>query len=90
MSLLRRHLEPVERPPGARMTLDAAARDSNVRVLQISGRPRLMQRLAALGVVPGVVLTVVKSRGPAIVSIGGTRIAIGQSAARAVEVEVTS
>ena len=88
MSVLRRHLEPVERPQGAPMTLDAAERDSTVRVLQISGRPRLIQRLAALGVVPGVVLIIVKSHGPAIVSIGGARVAIGQSAAQAVEVEV--
>jgi Fe2+ transport system protein FeoA len=46
-----------------------------------------MQRLAVLGVVPGVLLTVVKPHGPAIVSLGGARIAIGRGAAQSVEVE---
>lgn len=87
MSVLRRHLEPIDRPPGGTMTLATAARDSEVRVLQISGRPRLIQRLAALGVVPGARLTVVKPHGPAIVSLGGARIAIGRSAAGSIEIE---
>lgn len=78
---------PVAAPEGA-LTLAAAKRDSRVRVLRITGRPSLMQRLAALGVVPGVLLTVVKPHGPAIVSLGGARIAIGRSAAQALEVEV--
>jgi len=77
---------PVAAPPGA-LTLAAAKRNSRVRVLRITGRPGLMQRLAALGVVPGALLTVVKAHGPAIVSLGGARIAIGRSAARSVEVE---
>jgi Fe2+ transport system protein FeoA len=88
MSLLRRHLEPIDRPQAGALTLAAAKRDSRVRVLQISGRPRLIQRLAALGVVPGVLLTVIKPHGPAIVSLGGARIVIGQSAATSVEIEV--
>lgn len=88
MSLIRSHVEPVDRPQNGRLTLAAAARNSKVRVLQVSGRPRLMQRLAALGVVPGVTLLVVKSHGPAIVSLGGARIAIGSSAADSVEIEV--
>lgn len=70
------------------LTLDAVERDSRVRVLRVTGRPLLMQRLAALGVVPGVAVTVLKSHSPAIVSIGGARIAIGQSAAQSVQVEM--
>ena len=88
MSLIRGHVEPSGRPETGGLTLAAAKRDSQVRVLQISGRPRLIQRLAALGVVPGVLLTVVKPHGPAIVSLGGARIAIGQNAAKSVEIEV--
>ena len=72
---------------GSAATLATTARNSRVRVLRISGRPRLMQRLAVLGVVPGVLLTVVKPHGPAIVSLGGARIAIGRGAAQSVEVE---
>ena len=71
----------------ATTTLATTARNSRVRVLRVSGRPRLMQRLAVLGVVPGVLLTVVKPHGPAIVSLGGARIAIGRGAALSLEVE---
>ena len=88
MSLIRGHVESVDRPQDSRLTLAMAERNSKVRVLQVSGRPRLMQRLAALGVVPGVTLTVVKPHGPAIVSLGGARIAIGRSAAKSIEIEV--
>lgn len=88
MSLLRRHLEPTERSHGTARTLAEAERGSRVRVLQISGRSRFVQRMAALGIVPGVLLTVVKPHGPAIVSLGGARIAIGQNAAKYVEIEI--
>ena len=71
-----------------RTTLDRAHRNDRVRVLRVFGRPALIQRLAALGVVPGVTITVLKPRNPSIVAIGGARIAIGESAAEAVEVEV--
>lgn len=70
------------------LTLAAAQRHDVVRVLNVSGRPRLVQRLAALGVVPGASMTVLKARGPAVVSLGGARIAVGRSAARSVEIEV--
>lgn len=72
------------------LTLDAVDRDRRVRVLRVSGRPLMLQRLAALGVVPGVWVTVVKPHSPAIVSVGGARIAIGRSAARSIEVEVAN
>lgn len=70
-----------------RMTLAAAERHSRVRVVRVSGQPRLIQRLAALGVVPGVMMTVLKPHGPTLVSIGGARIAIGRAAAKHVEIE---
>ena len=78
-----------EAPAGDRLTLAEAERHSKVRVTRVSGRPRLIQRLAALGVVPGVLLTVVRPGGPAMVAMGGARIAIGRSAARSVEIETT-
>ena len=90
MSLIRGHVEPVEHPHGGILTLAAAPRNCRVRVLQISGQSRLVQRLAVLGIVPGVLLTVIKPYGPAIVSLGGARIAIGRSAASAVEIEVVT
>ena len=73
-----------------RLTLDDAERNTRVRVVRVAGRPRLIQRLAALGVVPGATLTVVKPHGPAIVSLGGARIAIGKGAAQSVEIEIAS
>ena len=76
-------------PFGSRQTLDTVGRKTTVRVLRVSGRPRLIQRLASLGVVPGVLLTVLKPHGPAIVTLGGARIAIGKAAAQSVEIEVT-
>ena len=88
MSLIRSHVEPTNRPHNGIATLASVPRDSRVRVLQVSGRPRLIQRLAALGVVPGVLLTVLKPHSPAIVSLGGARIAIGHAAANSVEIEV--
>ena len=88
MSLIRSHVESADRPPAGGLTLAAAPRDGKVRVARISGRPRLVQRLAALGVVPGVTLTVVKPEEPVIVSLGGARIAIGRSAANSIELEV--
>lgn len=69
------------------MPLAAVPRDRRVRVLRVTGRPRLIQRMAVLGVVPGVLLTVVKPHGPTIVSLGGARIAIGRDAAQSLEVE---
>ena len=88
MSLIRSHVEAADRPLSGGLTLAAAPRDCMVRVARISGRPRLVQRLAALGVVPGVLLTVVKPEEPAIVSLAGARIAIGRNAANSIEVEV--
>lgn len=88
MSLIRGHVEPVNRPQDAVLTLAGASHRGRVRVLQVSGRPRLIQRMAALGIVPGVLLTVLKPHSPAIVTLGGARIAIGLDAASSIEIEI--
>ena len=72
------------------MTLDRTAHKDRVTVVGVSGQRRLVHRLAALGVVPGAVLTVVRPKGPALVAVGGARIAIGRTAARAIEVEMVT
>jgi len=69
------------------LTLDHASRSERVRVVGVSGGRRLVHRLAALGVVPGAVLTVVRPSGPALIMVGGARIAVGRTAAQAIEVE---
>jgi ferrous iron transport protein A len=73
-----------------RHTLDDAVRSERVRVVGVSGGRRLVHRLAALGVVPGVVLTVIRPSGPALIMVGGARIAVGRTAAQAIEVETVT
>ena len=72
------------------LTLDRVERSDQVRVVGVSGQRRLVHRLAALGVVPGAALTIVRPKGPALVMVGGARIAIGSTAAHAIEVELVS
>ena len=86
--MLPRRATSAEPPAENRLTLASARRHATVRVVRVSGRPRLIQRLAALGVVPGVSMTVLKPHGPALISVGGARIAVGRSAAKSVEIEV--
>ena len=68
-------------------TLADSHRHQRVRVIRVRGGRRLVQRLAALGIVPGVVVKVTRPRGPALIGVGNTRIAIGRGAAQAIEVE---
>jgi len=72
---------------GGATTIDRTERRSRVQVVHVRGGRRLVQRLAALGIVPGAVLTVLRPRGPALVALGGARIAIGHTALPAVQVE---
>ncbi|MEA1903116.1 MAG: FeoA domain-containing protein [Actinomycetota bacterium] len=69
------------------MTLDEARRDARVRVARITGGRRLVHRLAALGIVPGAELSVIRPRGPALISIGGAHVAVGRGEACSIEVE---
>ena len=84
--LSRERSEP--RVRADRFPLSKAARRARVRVVRVARRsPRTTHRLAALGVVPGAELTVLRAHGPAIVALGGARVALGRSAAECVEVE---
>ena len=76
--------------PAGPQTLAGATRSERVRVVGVSGGRRLVHRLAALGVVPGAVLTVVRPSGPALIMVGGTRIAVGHTAAQAIEVDAVA
>jgi ferrous iron transport protein A len=67
--------------------LESVANGSRVRVVRVNGGRRLVHRLATLGLVPGSVVTVVRNRGPAIVSVHGTRMVVGRGAAQAIEWE---
>jgi ferrous iron transport protein A len=74
---------------GAPLTLDRVKRGSRVRVMRVRGGSRLIHRLAALGIVPGTLISVDRERGPAVVSLHGVRVAVGRGAAMAIEVEET-
>lgn len=74
----------------AGLTLDTIGSGRRVRIVRISGGRRLVHRLAALGLVPGAMVTVRRGRGPAIVSLDGIRLAVGRHAAMAIEVEEAS
>ena len=82
----------VEGPPDLSslsiLTVGAVSAGSRVRVRRVHGGRRLVHRLAALGVVPGAVMTVQRRRGPAIVLLAGARVALGRQAADAIEVEL--
>jgi len=73
--------------PASPLTLDAVTGGTAVRVVRVGGERRTIHRLAALGLVPGATITVTRPRGPAIVSVGGARVAVGWQAARLIEVE---
>lgn len=72
--------------PGA-LTLDRVGRGGRVRVVRVGGGFRLAHRLAALGVVPGAIVTVARAHGPAVLALNGARIALGRHAAAVIEVE---
>ncbi|MCB2223113.1 MAG: ferrous iron transport protein A [Actinobacteria bacterium] len=61
---------------------------ARVRVVRVDGGRRLVHRLAALGIVPGACLVVDRSRGPALVEVGHTRVAVDRVVAAAVQVEI--
>lgn len=81
------------------MTAAASARGSGrilsdvpagttVRLASIAGGREVRMRLASMGLLPGVCLTLVQgaSRGPCILAVGGARLAIGRGMARRLKV----
>ena len=68
-------------------SLAESGADSRVRITDVSGARKLVHRLAALGVVPGAEITVMRPGSPSLISIGGAKIAIGEDAARLIRVE---
>ena len=67
--------------------LTESAAESRVRVIDVSGTRKLVHRLAALGVVPGAEITVVRPGSPSLISIGGAKVALGENAAQLILVE---
>jgi ferrous iron transport protein A len=72
------------------MTLDQVKAGGQARVVSISGSGRISKRLMEMGVVPGIVITVVKSApfgDPVQIRLLGYSMAVRRSEAQAVTVE---
>ena len=72
------------------MTLGMLSGGGRFRVISISGGRGVRQRLAQLGIYPGSIITVYNLgnwRGPLLVEVAGSRIALGRGMARRIEVQ---
>lgn len=69
-------------------TLASARQGSRVRILSIAEGCSLRERLAELGLFPGVEIEVVRnsSSGPFVIGIAGSRMALGRGVAVKIEV----
>ncbi len=76
---------------GASQRLSTIITGSTVELLSINAGHRLTHRLNEMGLTPGVQMKVVQnSGGPVLLSVRGTRIALGRGTAEKILVEVTS
>ena len=71
------------------MPLSVVPEGSEVRIIGFRGGAMFVQKLTAMGFVPGSRLKVIRSQsgGPMIVLIRGTQMAIGRGVASKIEVE---
>lgn len=78
--------------PGTATTLGSIQVGGRVRVRALKGGKEFATRLAALGFTPGVEAVVVQNfgRGPLLVDLRDSRVALGRGEALKVEVEVIS
>jgi len=62
----------------------------NLRIIYVRGGRRVMRRLADLGLTPGATIRIVKSmdRGPILLEVNGSRIALGRGISMKLFVEV--
>ncbi len=69
--------------------LTAAAQHEQVRVNRIEGGEGLRARLAAMGIVPGVAMSIVRNNfwGPLIVNVRGSRLVLGRGAADKIAID---
>lgn len=70
-------------------TLDCALSGSRVRIVRVENRGGLARRLALMGFTKNTIIEVIYNdgRGPLIVSIDGSKVAVGRGIARSIIVE---
>ncbi len=70
--------------------LAMAPEGRNLRIVYVRGGMRVMRRLADLGLTPGATIRIVKSmgRGPILLEVNGSRIALGRGISMKLFVEV--
>jgi len=76
---------------GQTITLNKATAGQQARLVRIEAGRGLTHRLSELGLTPGVELTVMQAdrHGPILVSVRGSRIALGRGMAHKLEIEPT-
>ena len=76
-------------PDGDGVWLSDAPEGARVRLVGIDAGQGLTARLTAMGLVPGVEVTVVRNQGfgPAVVEVMGTRLALGRGMALKIRVK---
>jgi ferrous iron transport protein A len=71
-------------------TLDKVYEDKNATVIDIQGGQRIRQRLGQMGIHPGDIITILRYgalRGPILIEIHGSQVALGRGIASKVIVE---
>lgn len=71
------------------MTLEALSSGGRFQVVNVFGGRGVRQRLAQLGIYPGSIITVYNVsgwRGPLLLEVSGSRLALGRGMARRIEV----
>jgi ferrous iron transport protein A len=73
-------------------TLDLIAEDKKAKVIDIQGGAGIRQRLSQMGVHPGDIVTILRYgalRGPLLIEVHGSQVALGRGIASKVIVEET-
>ena len=70
-------------------TLSSAGQNERVRVNRIDGGEGLRTRLAAMGIMPGAAMSIVRNSlwGPLIVNVRGSRLVLGRGAADKIAID---
>ena len=74
-------------PPASPVRAASLSRGDRARVSAIEGRAAIVERLAAVGLVPGTHLVVVRGGSPMAIAVGASRFGIGREWAEALLVE---